>query len=139
MRPPELMRLLGMKGTEESPRRKPRQEEHRIQSACVRWFAREYQEFDGLLFAVPNGGRRDLRTGAMLREEGVRAGVSDLLLLVPTVRYHALCIEMKTQCGRQHPSQRKWQQAVEAEGYKYVLCRSLEDFIREVSSYMRLY
>ena len=33
-------------------------------------------------------------TGARLKAEGVVAGVSDLLLLVPRGKYHGLCIEM---------------------------------------------
>lgn len=122
---------------EDAPsRRKPRQEEHRIQADCVRWFEEQYPEYDGLLFAVPNGGRRDKVTGAMLREEGVRAGVSDLLLLVPTINYHGLCIEMKTPRGRQHPSQERWMEKVRQQGYKYTICRSLEDFIMLVNTYM---
>lgn len=119
-------------------RRKPRQEEHQIQAACVRWFEMQYPEYDGLLFAVPNGGRRDKQTGALLREEGVRAGVSDLLLLVPSVRYHGLCVEMKAAEGRQRPSQKEWQKKVERQGYRYALCRSLDDFMKVVSDYMYL-
>lgn len=117
-------------------RRKPRQEEHQLQAACVRWFEANYPEYDGLLFAVPNGGRRDKVTGAMLREEGVRAGVSDLLLLVPSAGDHGLCIEMKTPRGRQHPSQKRWMEKVRQHGYRYTICRSLDDFAREMKLYM---
>ena len=65
-------------------RKPPSDEEHRIQTACVRWFRLKYPHLFARLFAVPNGGRRDGITGARLKEEGVLAGVADLILLVPT-------------------------------------------------------
>ena len=40
------------------------EEEHHIQCACVRYFALAYPQYKGLLFAVPNGGRRDEKTAA---------------------------------------------------------------------------
>ena len=111
-------------------------EEHNIQVACVRWFAYQYPELQGLLFAVPNGGRRDRVTGAKLKAEGVVAGVSDLLLLVPSCGHGALCIEMKTSRGRQTDEQKRWQQEVEHMGYRYVVCRSLDDFMKEIKNYL---
>lgn len=120
-----------------SVRKPPSDEEHRIQVSCVRWFRMKYPHLSPRLFAVPNGGRRDGITGARLKEEGVLAGVADLVLLVPNAKYHALLIEMKTPKGRQSESQKAWQQEVCAEGeYKYVVCRSLDDFIREVDVYL---
>lgn len=120
-----------------SVRKPPSDEEHRIQTACVRWFRMKYPHLSPRLFAVPNGGRRDGVTGARLKAEGVLAGVADLILLVPNAGYHALLIEMKTPKGRQSESQKAWQQELCAEGeYKYVVCRSLDDFIREVDVYL---
>lgn len=110
--------------------------EHRIQVACVRWFALQWPQYEGLLFAVPNGGHRDKVTGAMMKAEGVVPGVADLLLLVPSKGYHALCIEMKAEKGRQSPEQKAWQKKVEAHGYKYAVCRSLDDFMETVNGYL---
>lgn len=121
-----------------SMRKPPSDEEHRIQVSCVRWFRMAHPQLAPRLFAVPNGGRRDGITGARLKEEGVLAGVADLILLVPNAKYHALLIEMKTPKGRQSDSQRAWQRAVAGNGdYLYVVCRSLEEFIREVEKYLR--
>lgn len=121
-----------------SVRKPPSDEEHRIQTACVRWFRLKYPHLFARLFAVPNGGRRDGITGARLKEEGVLAGVADLILLVPNADYHALLIEMKTPKGRQSESQKAWQRAVAGNGdYLYVVCRSLEEFVREVEEYLQ--
>lgn len=110
-------------------------QESKIQQAAVKWFRYQYPKLRKLLFAVPNGGARDRVTGAILKAEGVVAGVSDLLLLVPRGGYHGLCIEMKTRTGRQSKSQKEWQQEVEAQGYRYVVCRSEIDFRNAVKVY----
>ncbi len=115
-----------------------KEEEHRIQCECVRWFSLQYPRLRGRLFAVPNGGRRDATTAAKLKAEGVVAGVADLILLKSNRDYGALLIEMKTPKGKQSDSQKKWQLTLCSEDeFKYVVCRSLDDFIREVSDYLK--
>lgn len=111
--------------------------EHRLQAACVRWFAYEYPALRGRLFAVPNGGRRDAVTGARLKAEGVLSGVADLILLCPTHQYGALLIEMKTPKGRQSPAQQAWQSDVTRYGdYQYAVCRSFADFCTLIKDYL---
>lgn len=119
-------------------RSKPRHEEHNLQTACVNWFRWQYPTFSKMLIAVPNGGRRDAITGAMLKAEGVLAGVADLILLIPNRRYHSLLIELKTKSGTQSKAQKEWQQEVERLGYsKYILVRSIDEFINEINDYLR--
>lgn len=126
------------KANAKAVRRSQSDEEHRIQVACVRYFRLKYPHLFARLFAVPNGSRRDGVTGARLKEEGVLAGVADLILLVPNSDYHALLIEMKTPKGRQSESQKAWQLAVAGNGdYLYVVCRGLDEFIREVETYLK--
>ena len=88
------------------------------------------------LFSVPNGGRRDAVTGAKLKAEGVLPGVSDLILLKSNRFYGALLIETKTKKGVQRESQKEWEAKITADGYKYVVCRSLDDFIKVVTDYL---
>ena len=125
------------KANAKTPRKAPSDEEHRLQEVCVRWFNLKYPHLRGRLFAVPNGGRCDAVSGAELKAEGVVAGVSDLILLKSTHRFGALLIEMKTPKGRQSEHQRWWQSVIcDKDEYKYVVCRSLDDFIREVRCYL---
>lgn len=112
-----------------------KQEEHNMQAACVRWFRLQYSCLSALLFAVPNGGRRDRVTGAKLKAEGALAGVADILLLCPSSRYHGLCIEFKTLTGRQSEAQKTFQHKVEGAGYAYCVVRSVDDFINVVEAY----
>ncbi len=110
--------------------------EHNIQVACVEWFRYVHRSLSPLLFAVPNGGQRNVIVAAKLKAEGVLAGVSDLLLLVPNKDYHALCIEMKSAKGRQTENQKSWQKEVEKQGYKYAVCRSLDEFMNTINNYL---
>lgn len=108
-----------------------------IQQNCVSWFRLQYPQLALLLVAVPNGGARRRVEGGIMKAEGVTRGVSDLVLFYPAKHYHALCVEMKTPIGKQQPSQKIWQQKVEWAGYKYVICRSVEEFIAEINAYLR--
>lgn len=110
--------------------------EERLQIACVNWFRLQYREYAPLLFAVANGGNRSITEAIRLKKGGVVAGVSDLILLKSNEQYNALCIEIKTDKGRQSQSQRQWQQAVEEAGAKYVICRNFEEFKNSVSNYV---
>ena len=124
---------------EKNNRRKPRDLEHRLQAACVRWFRLQYPKMRHNLFAVPNGGKRDAVTGAKLKEEGALAGVADLILLKSNRFYGALLIEVKTKTGRQSDSQKEWEQKITEDGYKYVVIRSLEEFQGAIQNYLTDY
>lgn len=130
------MTLEEMLQKQSKPRRKPRDLEHKLQSACVRWYRLQYPKMRHNLFSVPNGGKRDAATAAKLKDEGALAGVADLILLKSNRFYGALLIEMKTPEGRQSESQKDWQQKITNDGYKYVVVRSFEDFQREVRQYL---
>lgn len=121
-------------------RKKPGHEESLIQRACVAWFRAQYPAHALMLFAVPNGGGRSRVEAAIMKAEGVTAGVSDLILLEARGGYGALCIEMKTEekSSRQRPNQKAWQEAAEKAGNLYQVVRSLEEFQFIVNLYMSL-
>lgn len=123
-----------------SHRSRPSHPESRLQCTCVQWFRLQHPDKRLLLFAVPNGGFRIAAEAARLYAEGVVAGVSDLLYLEPRGGYGALAIEMKTVLtgSKQSERQKEWQAAVEAVGIRYVVCRTLEEFMKEVEDYLAL-
>lgn len=114
-----------------------RQEEHRLQCACVRWFRCQYPQLTPFLFAVPNGGARTRVTGAMLKAEGVLAGVADIVCIPPVVAAPVLFIEMKTDKGRLSESQKEFRDAMTAAGHSYKVCRSIDDFMDSVNSFLK--
>lgn len=111
-------------------------EESRIQIACVRWFRYQYPEIGRLLIHVPNGGFRNSGAAKRFKAEGVVAGVSDLILFVPSNGFHGLFIEMKTEKGKQSEYQKEWEEMVKNQGYEYRLIRSLDEFIIAIQKYL---
>lgn len=113
-----------------------RHNESRLQQAAKRWFDIMHPDLAPLLFAVPNGGRRGKIEAAIMKAEGVVAGVADMILLTPCGGFSALCLEFKTGIGRQTDRQKAWQQAAEQHGNKYVVVRSFEEFTEAVEGYL---
>lgn len=121
----------------QKPRKKQRHREHDLQVSFVRWFNYHHPELRGRLFAVPNMGHRSKLTGRLFKEEGMVAGVSDLIFLKRNKHFGALLIETKTDKGKQSESQKIWQENVCKDNeFKYVICRSLDDFIKEIESFL---
>lgn len=118
--------------------------ESKIQHICVCWFRETFPHVANLLFAIPNGGWRGARAGAMMVYEGQVKGVADLILLYPSGGKSSLCIEMKVpkrkgkQAGNQSGDQKNWQQLVETYGSMYVVCHGLVEFINAVCSYLQI-
>lgn len=105
-------------------RKKPTDYEHQEQVALFNWakaVKRQYPEL-ALMFAIPNGGQRNIIVAAKLKAEGVKAGVPDLCLPVSRHGFHALYIELKTTTGRMQKNQIEWQQALNEAGNLAVTC-----------------
>lgn len=134
----EALKALGQwQGETGKARKRQGHAEDDLQMQCVRWFRLQYPQFARLLHHSPNGGRRDAREGARFKQMGTQAGFPDLILLVASQGYHALLLELKTRTGRQQDSQKEYQQLAEAQGYRYVVIRSLDAFMDEVNTYMK--
>ena len=71
-----------------------------------------------------------------MKDEGMLPGVADLILLKSNRFYGGLAIEMKKPGECQRPVQKEWQKECEAAGNKYVVCRSLDEFMKVVTDYL---
>lgn len=107
-----------------------------LQSECVRYFRLRYRKFERLLFAVPNGGSRNVLEAANLKKQGVVSGVSDLILLIPRKGFSSLCIELKQGRNIQTDLQKKWQEAAEQAGNKYELIYCFDEFQKLIDWYL---
>ena len=110
-------------------------EESKLQSACVKWFNNSFHDHRKL--SIPNGGKRGIKTAITMKREGCVAGVPDLCLPVARGGYHALYIEMKSEKGRLSPDQKAMSLYLTEQGNKVIVCRSVTQFIHEVSEYLK--
>ena len=109
--------------------------EHALQVACVRWFRLQYPY--ALIYAVPNGGQRNVVVASKLKAEGATAGVPDLHIPIPRKGYASLYIEMKNgKAGRLSESQREMIDRLQGYGNKVAVCRTFEEFQSQVNAYM---
>jgi len=90
-----------------------------------------------LLYAIPNGARRDKITGAQLKASGVRRGVPDLCLPVARGGYHGLYIELK-RCGSGvvSPKQRWWLDQLRKQGFRTEVCYGWLDARQIIEGYL---
>lgn len=76
------------------------------------------------VFAVPNGGSRNLFEARNLKNEGVMAGVSDLILVLNRV---VIFLELKAGRNKQQETQKIFEKKVKGLGHQYYVVRSVED------------
>lgn len=112
--------------------------EHQEQVTLFRWVALVEPTHPEMkrLYAIPNGGHRHKAVAARMKAEGVRRGVPDVCLPVARNGYHGLYIEMKTRKGRLSPEQKQWADALQAQGYKFELCRSWQEAALTIADYL---
>lgn len=103
----------------------------------AQWLPSGSAHVGDFLFAVPNGGRRDKITAAILKSEGVRAGVPDLMLALPVGQHPGLFIEMKAQkTGRLSEAQRSWVERLRAAGYRVEVCHGWDAAKAVIEDYL---
>ena len=119
--------------------------EHEEQVAFIEWCQRHEGRYPALrcLFAIPNGGARNIVVARKLKAEGVKTGVPDLFLPMPRSPhgggriYAGLFVEMKRRKGGTlSKSQRWWKARLEACGYRVEVCRGWEEAARVVTEYL---
>lgn len=93
----------------------------------------------GLMFHIPNGGKRSKAEAARFKAEGVKAGVPDILLPVPRGKYHGLFIELKRlRGGSPTKDQLEWIAQLRAQGYAAAICCGWQEASEEILKYLEL-
>jgi hypothetical protein len=94
------------------------------------------------LHASANGGLRNKNVATDLKDQGVKAGVSDIFLPVPRSTMHGLWIELKRPksphwpAGRMKPEQIEWLDRMGEQGYAAVVCYGWESAMETIISYL---
>lgn len=89
-----------------------------------------------LMFAIPNGGHRHAAVAAKLKQEGVKAGIPDILLPWPAHGRHGLFVEMKYGRNKTSNSQQLWLQRLQQAGYATAVCYGAQEAIQVVEEYL---
>lgn len=112
---------------------KPKIYESDLQENCVQWFRIKHP--DKIIYAIPNGGKRNKFEAFRLKKQGVLRGVPDLHIAEPSGAYHGLYVELKVDKNKLTPDQAEMMNRLASRGYKTELCRQFEDFQIIVNSY----
>jgi hypothetical protein len=120
--------------------------EHQHQTALIAWARRvplkaapdvePGSKIGDYLFSIPNGGQRNPREGVRLKAEGVKAGVSDLLLPLRRGGFAGLWLEMKAPGNKPTPKQTEWLQRMERAGYFATWCDDWQKAAVVISEYL---
>lgn len=102
-------------------------EESKLQKTVVQYLRLEFRNCGALVFAVPNGGKRNIVEARIQVAEGTLHGVSDLIILLPNAR--TVFVEMKTPTGKQSEYQKEFEKNVTNLKFDYVIWRTIDDAI----------
>lgn len=112
--------------------------EHQHQAALFKWANMQAATMPelALMFAIPNGGQRNIIVATRLKAEGVKSGVPDIFLPVARGGAHGLFIELKTTKGKPSGNQREWIGDLAFMGYSAVFCYGWEDAKDTILEYL---
>lgn len=120
--------------------------EHEHQKALIAWAHRvrlppaadveEGATVAFYLLAIPNGGQRNPREAARLKAEGVKPGVSDLLLPLRRDGFHGLWLELKAPGNTPTKLQHEWLRRMARAGYRAEWRDSWTDAAAVIADYV---
>lgn len=124
--------------TRSKPRAKRSHEEHDEQVKLIAWARMQSGTLAPArkMFAIANGGSRNVVEAVNLKAEGVTRGIPDLFMPYPSNGYHGLFIEMKTKKGVVSTEQADRLRQLQEDGYAAHVCRSFESAVEVIREYL---
>ena len=111
--------------------------EHAIQAAFIEWchvMSKIDNRFE-YIFGVPNAAKRSQYIARKMLEEGLSAGVPDVLCLFPTSHYPGFAIEFKSAGKIPTKQQARWLGRLHAAGWKVGVLYSVEEAVAFTTAY----
>lgn len=110
--------------------------EKQIHLTVMRW-VRLQKDLDRFVLHFPNESPRHPRYGLLLKNMGMRKGVSDLFIAKPCGGYHGAWIEIKTNKGRVSKEQKEFHEDMESQNYFCAVTRGVDDTINTIECYIK--
>lgn len=109
------------------------------QAALVEWADKTV--INGILVGnflihIPNEGKRGPKAAADTKRLGLRPGVPDLFLAIPSGKYHGLWIEMKAKTGKVTSRQKEWIERLCDVGYQAHVCNGYNEAKKVIVNYL---
>ena len=133
----QLMPVAPKREKSTAPRTQP--SEHQEQVRVIHFWrhaCKVYNLPENALFAIPNGGRRDVIEASHLKAEGVRSGIPDLFLAAPSGKMHGLFIEMKSMIGKASPEQIAFISYAQSQDYVAFVAHGSDQAIAMIKDYL---
>ena len=114
--------------------------EHKLQSSLFEYVILILPSLRPYIFAIPNGGHRNIVVAKKLKAEGVTRGIPDIFLCIPNGRgKHGLFIECKVNRNSLTNEQSKFKDMIRRIGFEFKVCKNLEDFEEIIKSYFQVH
>lgn len=89
------------------------------------------------MFAIPNGGTRNIREAVSLKAQGVKAGIPDIFIAIPANGYSGMFMELKRiKNWRLSTKQTEWIERLKEIGYKCVVANGFDKAIEMITQYL---
>lgn len=108
--------------------------EKEIHKTIIQWVSL-YPKIRRLVMHFANEGKRSVGYGKLLKDLGLRPGVSDLFIAMARHGYHGAWIELKTPIGTLTKVQQEFLDDMKEQGYFTAVCRSIEDAMKVIFWY----
>lgn len=96
------------------------------------WFCKELDKNNIFYFAVPNGNLRKKSVARILKAEGVKAGVADIVVVIKDA---VIFVEMKAgKQGKQQSSQKEFEKKVKSLGHNYIILRDQKECLQFIEA-----
>jgi len=113
--------------------------EHQIQSLFFKLVSLHERTYPMLkiMFAVPNAAKRSMSLAAMLKAEGMRSGVPDVVFPYYNGKYHGLALEFKSAKGKPTENQLLWMTNLQEYGWDCFIVNDADEAWKIVLDYIK--
>lgn len=111
--------------------------EEDIHKTLIQWI-RVHPQLKGkekFFIHIPNEGRRSPRYGRLMKDLGLRSGVSDILIAMPCKGFGAAWIELKSKSGVLSPAQKEFLDDMKRQNYFTAVCYSIDEAMKVIEGY----